>query len=364
MKILYVSASIIPSHYANSVHVMKMCAALAQNENEVVLLGEKGKEEVDIFNFYNVAPLFNVEALKKGKMQIIRKISRTMKLAKDRDVIYTRYTLAAFLCSFVLKKQVIYEYHGVMNLKINIMLEALLSYKKNIRHVFITNSLYKSYCALRPKLVKGDCVVLPDAADDPNVVYIPPFRNGISIGYIGSFQKGKGVELVAQIAARFPQCKFHIIGGKEDEIEIMRSNYPSDNVIWHGFLPQKEAMKILHNDIDIALLPNKKDMLVGKKQDLNIGAYTSPMKLFEYMSYGKIIVASRLPVLEEVLSDGKNSYMANPEDIDDWEKVIKNIINNPTESQNVGQNAYLDFKKNYTWRARAEKALKGLAYEE
>ena len=38
MRILYISKSIIPSRTANSINVMKMCQAFAENGHEVVLL--------------------------------------------------------------------------------------------------------------------------------------------------------------------------------------------------------------------------------------------------------------------------------------------------------------------------------------
>lgn len=357
MKILYVSASILPSHFANSIHVMKMSAALAENGNEVVLFGEKGEEEVDVYEFYNVKTLFELQLYKRGKLQFIRKLTKIIWLSRNKDVVYTRYTIAAFLCSYLLNKKVIYEYHGIMDSKINTFLENLLSRKKNVRHVFITHSLYNSYCDLRANLHKCDCIVLPDAADDPDIEFSVSPRKEPSIGYIGSFQPGKGVELVAELASRFPKNRFHIIGGKTDEVIKMKQLYSYSNIIWHGFLDQKEAMRILCNDIDIALLPNQRDILVGKNKTFNIGAYTSPMKLFEYMSYGKVIVASKLPVLEEVLSDGKNAFMACADEIDDWCRVIEKLRNNSEIREYVGKNAYLDFKMNYTWKSRAEKAM-------
>ena len=38
MRILYISKSVIPSRTANSIHVMKMCEAFADNGHEVILL--------------------------------------------------------------------------------------------------------------------------------------------------------------------------------------------------------------------------------------------------------------------------------------------------------------------------------------
>ena len=45
MKILYISNSIIPSRTANSIHVMKMCQAFADNGHEVVLLAPDKKNK-------------------------------------------------------------------------------------------------------------------------------------------------------------------------------------------------------------------------------------------------------------------------------------------------------------------------------
>ena len=43
MRIVYISNSTIPSKAANSVHVMKMCQAFADNGHEVVLLAPDRK---------------------------------------------------------------------------------------------------------------------------------------------------------------------------------------------------------------------------------------------------------------------------------------------------------------------------------
>ena len=63
MKILYISKSIIPSRAANSIHVMKMCQAFADNGHDVILLAPdiKNKFETgvqDLYDYYGVKKKF------------------------------------------------------------------------------------------------------------------------------------------------------------------------------------------------------------------------------------------------------------------------------------------------------------------
>ena len=62
-KLIYFSTSVVPSRYANSVHVMKMCEALAQNGQDVTLLCIKNKNEnVDVFAHYGVEKIFGIKS--------------------------------------------------------------------------------------------------------------------------------------------------------------------------------------------------------------------------------------------------------------------------------------------------------------
>ena len=66
MKILYLSNSIIPSRSANSIHVIKMCQAFANNGHEVILLAPKFRNDIyeknvsDIYEYYGVKRNFKI----------------------------------------------------------------------------------------------------------------------------------------------------------------------------------------------------------------------------------------------------------------------------------------------------------------
>jgi len=68
LKIFYISGSVIPSRTANSIHVMKMCCAFAQNNHDVTLLSGNKKQEMlndidDIFSYYGVENNFRVKKI-------------------------------------------------------------------------------------------------------------------------------------------------------------------------------------------------------------------------------------------------------------------------------------------------------------
>jgi glycosyltransferase involved in cell wall biosynthesis len=81
----------------------------------------------------------------------------------------------------------------------------------------------------------------------------------------------------------------------------------------------------------------------------------SPLKLFEYMSAGKPIVASDLPVLREVL-DEANAVLVDPEDADAWARALESLRDAGLRER-LGVRARRDFLERHTWDIRARKVL-------
>lgn len=365
MNITYISSSIVPSQKANSVHVMKMCQALGKQGDNVTLIATAG-EKKEPYSFYDVDNHFRLVQTRSFKriprLSFLPRLIAGIQHSKDADIIYTRWLLAALFLIILRRKKVIFEYHHFATSLFNRMIEKSVTNSNCIiRHIFITELLKKDFMNKYPKMKNKDVLVLPDGAD---IMSSEPFftdnKEILSCGYIGSFQKGKGVEVIIEVAKEMPLVKFHIVGGTETERKLLSEKANAENIIWHGFLNQKKAMQILGEDIDIALLPNQTNVYVGDKEKVDIGRWTSPMKLFEYMSRKKAIVASDIPVLKEILTNEANSLLVIPDSVNDWVKAIERLDMNRELFLNISERAYNDLITGYSWDIRSKKSVEGL----
>jgi glycosyltransferase involved in cell wall biosynthesis len=163
------------------------------------------------------------------------------------------------------------------------------------------------------------------------------------------------MEIIHALAPLLPQCDFHVVGGDEGAVRDWKQRTSSPNVTFHGFVSPAEAQRRM-KDFDVVLAPYQPVVLVGDG-DLDIGRWMSPLKLFEYMSHGKPILASDLPVLREVLKDGNNALLADPLDVTDWGRKLAQLAGDAALRARLGAAALRDLRGNYTWDRRAASIL-------
>ena len=102
MKIHYYSGATLPSNAAKSVHVMKMCEALAQSGHDVTLFA-KGSGHDNLYAHYGVENNFKIHRapniripILSGLVRIISGVFHGLKLAKP-DLIYGRDSVSMAL---------------------------------------------------------------------------------------------------------------------------------------------------------------------------------------------------------------------------------------------------------------------------
>ncbi len=362
MKIVYIAKVLLPSRTANSLHVMKMCQALADNGHDVTLYAISEKENIQkdiggIYRYYAVKNNFSIlwiRALetKESRLRylfssfvLIGAIARKL-LFKSVDLVYGRDLLGCTV-SALLGRQTIYESHApVWRSHLEKQLFKLfIRLPKFTKLVVISKALQEAYFSKYKNLNHSNTLVAHDAADIPsNVSSSNPLRgdlNRLNVGYVGHLYKGKGVEVIMAVAPLLPNVNFHVIGGLEKDIRYWKSEIASDNIFFYGFIKQNKLPNYIQN-IDVCLLPNQKYVSAyGAKggKSKNISDFTSPLKMFEYMSYRKPIIASDLPVVP-------------PDGINLWKSAIDKLSDSSLR-QCLGDNAFTTFLAKYTWKKRA-----------
>ena len=82
----------------------------------------------------------------------------------------------------------------------------------------------------------------------------------------------------------------------------------------------------------------------------------SPLKLFDYLSSGKVIIASKMAVYAHILN-GKNSILLNFDQHKKWAIKIEYVFKNLKIFNKLKLNA-LNTAKKYTWNRRVKKIIK------
>ena len=107
---------------------------------------------------------------------------------------------------------------------------------------------------------------------------------------------------------------------------------------------------------NILLMPYLKNVSV-RSNNLDVANYMSPLKLFEYMASGKIILATNLSVYSHILKNNRNSILIPVGNTDVWKEKILEVFKNINKFKFLQKNS-LQTVKNYTWDIRVQKILK------
>jgi len=86
----------------------------------------------------------------------------------------------------------------------------------------------------------------------------------------------------------------------------------------------------------------------------------SPMKLFEYMSWGRAIIFSDLPVIHEVLKHDQHALLVAPDDVEEWVSALIRLRDEPGLADRLGRNARNAFLAEHTWDERVGRVLAGI----
>lgn len=186
-----------------------------------------------------------------------------------------------------------------------------------------------------------------------------PARPGLlfRVGYTGSLFPGKGAETLLETAPLCPWARFELAGGPPslaDRLARTVEERGLTNIIVHGPLTPRAA-RALQSDCDVLVAPFARRIESDSGDD--ISAWTSPMKLFEYLGSGRPIVVSDLPVLREVVTDEVNALLVPPEDPEALAAALRRLADDPGLRERLARTALTQAQAEHTWEIRARRVL-------
>jgi glycosyltransferase involved in cell wall biosynthesis len=370
MRIAYIAPSNIPSETANSVQVMKVCQALTQlgHETHLFVPGKTFSDFQTLKTHYGLITEFPITWV--PFVPVMRKIdfawkSISMAANENSDVIYTRLLWVALLAG-LRHFPVILEMHEVPSGRVGPFLYRFYLKQKNKKlTVFITAAL-KTLIEARNGVVHyvKQSFIAPDGVDLERYKNLPSAKEAreqlglperFTAVYSGGFYPGRGLEILLDLAAAYPDVQFLCIGGSPEAVHVWQSKCEAmrlKNLILTGFIAN-EKLPLYQAAADILLMPYRRQVAGSSGGD--ISGVTSPMKAFEYLACGRAILCSDLPVLHEVLNV-KNATFYPPEDLAGLVQAFAALKNDGSLRKSLSSQARQDVVK-YSWKERMKAIL-------
>jgi glycosyltransferase involved in cell wall biosynthesis len=377
MKIFYYNKS-INSKTGSSVHTNEIIKALRGNGNEVMTYPPKNDKshktpksrKIPMIIKQFILLIFGIyESIIKGK--------RTLKIIKsyDPEMILIRFSQYDFLAKIIVAK-----YGNKVALEVNAPISKetndhyLKWYGTKIQYS-LENYLYNNSkliytvseelkVIISKQVINTEKIFTIANGANPNDFESNPLKsvelrakynidNDFVIGFVGHLKPWHGsddlLRCMEKLTKKYERVKLIIIGGanqKEEIIDKIRSLNIESNVL---HLPSIE-----HNDLPYYL--DLFDVAVAPYPYIE-DFYFSPLKLFEYMSMGKAVVASNIGQISYIINDGKNGLLFEPSNIDMMAEQIEKIYQNEELRNIIGKNARETIINNYTWNHTAEKVV-------
>jgi len=176
------------------------------------------------------------------------------------------------------------------------------------------------------------------------------------VGYAGHLYPWKGIDVLIAALGQLTGVRGLIVGGLEGEDDVIRVKALAERTA-----PGRVTFAGMVDPPQVAALLQQADVLVVPNLPSRISAaYTSPLKLFEYMASGRPVVASDLPALREVLRPDDNAVLVEAGSADALAAGIRRVVEDPAFGARLAAQARLDVAA-YTWDKRAERLESVLA---
>lgn len=176
-------------------------------------------------------------------------------------------------------------------------------------------------------------------------------ENKLVIGFVGWFRKWHGLEMLLNVMCQAEfggrGVRLLLVGDGPAFADLYRFAREHDLLSFVIFTGPVARDRIPEHiaAMDIAIQPS-------------VTEYACPIKIIEYMSMGKCIVAPDQPNIREILKDGINGLLFKPDNQEELKTVLTKAVKNSEVYKRLGDRAYhTSRERKYLWSANVDRAL-------
>jgi glycosyltransferase involved in cell wall biosynthesis len=366
-KLIYLTHWRFPSEKTMTPLILRTCAHFARRGWEVELWVPRRRNEYkaaeDVFDLYRISPRFALRRLAAvdlvgslGALGFVLlvlsfNVSAWWRLRKENGAIVYAHDMRDVLLPLLLRKPVFIEIHDFYESSVSFLGRFAFTRAAGL---IVTNShkveqLHKRYGVPYERMIRQPNAVEAAIFDIPQTQEETRKALGLPEGkialYTGHLFSWKGVRTLADAAEHLPEdvCVYFVGGTAEDrqaiEAYVAEHQLPRITFVEHQ-TPDK--MPLWMRAADVLVLPN-----TAKEEASRVE--TSPVKLFEYLSAAKPIVASDLPSIRDIVTE-KEVYFAEP----DNGKSFADAIVQALQDGGAKSRAAKELAQQHSWEARAE----------
>jgi glycosyltransferase involved in cell wall biosynthesis len=155
------------------------------------------------------------------------------------------------------------------------------------------------------------------------------------------------------LGEKFPDLRLLLVGGGEelDNLKkLVSKNQMDDRIFLTGQKPSHEIPYYI-NAADVCLAS------YVEKPGL------SPFKVFEYMACGKPVICNAVGGVDALFDEHKVGKLVMSQDPDDWADCIEEMLSNPEQMAQYGENGLAAVHNEFNWEyicKKIENALEPL----
>lgn len=155
---------------------------------------------------------------------------------------------------------------------------------------------------------------------------------------------------VARLADEFEILRLLIVGDgidRENLIKLAQELGIESRCEFPGRVPREQA-HLYHASLNTFVVP---------RVDSSVTRSVTPLKPVEALASRVPVLASDLPALRELIIEGENGHLVQPENVEDWATNLRMMILEPLRAQNMGKSGREFVLSSRTWVQNARSII-------